>query len=258
MKARIAILFNSLPSRKALQILRALVSVALCMTAWGFALKDMDQSATTAVRILWTDAHGLHMLKDSDIHALLGPVQGRPKARIYFMEQTLRSLPYFSEVNLCYDSDNQLNVILNHREPVLRVFPEHTLGYYLAADGVGLPLKPDFAAPVPLCLGKVPQRPHGTAQPGNKGIILALKAREWIAGDTLLEALITQYVVAGDDSNALMLRTLTGQEIWLGTSMDMALKLSKLSSFYRLAPADSAPDLFRHLNLVFKNQIVCR
>ena len=126
------------------------------------------------------------------------------------------------------------------------------------SDGVGLPLKAGFAAPLPLLLGMIPQRPPVPHHPNNKGIFLALQARERIARDTLLQSLISQYVVAGDDSSALFLRTSSGQEIWVGTSLDLTHKLSKLSSFYHMAPADSAPDLFRHINLVFKNQIVCR
>lgn len=258
MKGRIAIWLNSPPARRSFKVLKALISVALCMTAWGFAQKDLDQRPTSAVRIRWTDTHGLHLLEDHDIHALLGPVQGKPKAQISLKERALQHLPYLVEAQLCYDADNHLIVILNHREPVLRVFPEHTQGYYIASDGVGLPLKPGFAAPLPLLLGMIPQRPPVPNRTPDKGITLALKTREWIAGDTLLQALVSQYIVSGEDSGALRLRTSSGQEIWVGTSVDLTHKLSKLSSFYHLAPADSAPDLFRHINLVFKNQIVCR
>lgn len=258
MKGNLANRWNSPPARKAMKILRAVVSVALCMTAWGFAQKDLDQSPTAEVRILWTDVHGLHLLKDSDILKLLGPIQGRPQTQIYLKEKALQNLPYFVDAQLCYDADNKLNVILNHREPVLRVMPEHTQGYYLAADGIGLPLMKDFAAPVPLLLGKIPQRPPSIHQEGINRLSLVLRAREWIAEDTLLQALVSQYMVAGDDSNALILRTSFGQEIWVGTDMDLTHKLSKLSSYYRRAPVDSTPDMFRHINLVFKNQIVCR
>ena len=69
---------------------------------------------------------------------------------------------------------------------------------------------------------------------------------------------MTQYIVGGLDSNALILKTINGQEIWVGTSMDLSAKLRNLSSFYRFAPADSSPYSFRSINLVFKNQIVCR
>lgn len=258
MKSIIATWLTSPSMRKALKGLRMLGSVALCLTAWGFAQNDLEQAPTAAVRILWKDVHGLHMLKESDIHSLLGPVQGKSKVEIFLKEQALQKLPYLADAQLCYGADNYLNVILNHREPILRVLPERTSGYYLAVDGVGLPLKPDFATSVPLLIGMIPQRAPLANQPYIRGVSLALKAREWITRDTLLEPIITQYVVAGEDSNALILRTVTGQEIWVGTSMDLTHKLFKLSSFYRLVPVDSSPESFHHINLVFKNQIVCR
>ncbi|MFM7032384.1 MAG: hypothetical protein ACKOX4_07675, partial [Bacteroidota bacterium] len=95
-------------------------------------------------------------------------------------------------------------------------------------------------------------------QSRNKGLTLALMVMESMNKDSLLEPLMTQYIVTGADSNALILKTLSGQEIWVGTSMDLPSKLRKLSSFYRFAPTDSAPESFRSINLIFKNQIVCR
>lgn len=243
---------------KVLKVLRAVVAVALCMTAWGFAQYDLDHARIKAVRIFWQDQHGLHMLKDHDVHAFLGPLRGKLRTEMDQKERALRKLPYLTEAELCYDSDHALMVLLNHREPVLRVLPERTSGYYLAADGVGLPLKADFAAPVPVLLGKIPIRPPSQQESFHKGMILALKVKEWINKDSLLEPLMTQYIVGGADSNALILKTISGQEVWVGTSMDLASKLRNLSSFYRFAPADSSPYSFRSINLVFKNQIVCR
>ncbi|MFM7699951.1 MAG: hypothetical protein ACKO7V_04075, partial [Bacteroidota bacterium] len=136
--------------------------------------------------------------------------------------------------------------------------PEGTSGYYLAADGVGLPLKADFATPVPVLLGKIPLLPPLPKQSRNIGLALALKVKGSMNKDSLLEPLMTQYIVTGSDSNALILKTLSGQEIWVGTSMDLSSKLRNLSSFYKFAPADSAPESFHSINLIFKNQIVCR
>ena len=258
MKGNLAHWRNQPRISKVLKGLRAVIAVALCMTAWGFAQYDLDHARIKAVRIVWQDQHGLHMLNDQDVHAFLGPLRGKLRTETDQKERALRKLPYLSDAELCYDTDHALLVLLNHREPVLRVLPERTSGYYLAADGVGLPLRADFAAPVPVLLGKIPIRPPLQQEATNKGMILALKVKEWIHKDSLLEPMITQYVVGGVDSNALILKTISGQEIWVGTSMDLASKLRNLSSFYRYAPADSSPYSFRSINLVFKNQIVCR
>ena len=258
MKGNLAHWINQPGISKVLKVLRAVVAVALCMTAWGFAQHNLDHARIKEVRIFWQDQHGLHMLKDQDVHAFLGPLQGKLRTDIDQKERSLRKLPYLSEAELCYDTDHTLMVFLNHREPVLRVLPERTSGYYLAADGVGLPLKSDFAAPVPVLLGKIPLRPPLPQQSRNKGLTLALMVMESMNKDSLLEPLMTQYIVTGADSNALILKTLSGQEIWVGTSMDLSSKLRNLSSFYRFAPTDSAPESFRSINLIFKNQIVCR
>ncbi len=249
---------NQPTTAKVVKVLRAICVIAVCMTAWGFAQHDLNHSRIKEVRILWQDQHGLHMLKDGDVHALLDQLQGKQRTEIYQKELALRKSPYLSEAELCYDSDDGLMVFLNHREPVFRVLPERTSGYYLAADGVGLPLKSDFSAHVPILLGNIPIRPPLYGQSHNKGLILAMKVKEFINKDSILEPMTTQYIVAGIDSNALILRTISGQEIWVGTSMDLSRKLRNLSSFYRLAPADSSPESFLSINLVFKNQIVCR
>lgn len=258
MKNSILAWFSKPSLQRVMTGLRYLMTVALCLTVWGFAQSALDHADTQAVRLLWQDNHGLNMLKDGDIYTMLGPVQHRAKLKVFELEQNLLKLPYISKAQVCYDTDNCLNIFLLYRAPILRALPEGTVGYYVSADGVGLPLKSDFAAPLPVLLGGIPQSPPQANQPLSKNISLALKAQERIQKDTLLEPLITQYFITGHDSNALILRTVRGQEIWVGTSNALDHKLTKLSTFYRLAPVDSAPESFRFLNLVFQNQIVCR
>jgi hypothetical protein len=87
---------------------------------------------------------------------------------------------------------------------------------------------------------------------------LALRSHQTLADDSILGQEVTQYVLSGVDSASLELQTRSGQRIWVGTSMGLVSKLNKLSLFYRWAPADSLPTRFHNINLIFKDQIVCR
>ena len=233
-----------------------------CGVAWVYAQKDLAGDKITSTRVLWHtkpgSVPGSALLSDAEILELVGPWSGMRPLSLRTREEHLKESPYLLKADLCYGMDGQVQVHVLSRRPVLRVVPEGMSGYYLDELGQGLPLSKSFAEPMPLVLGQVPLSWAGTGQLLHPGLHLVHRCRGVIARDSLLAPRITQYVVRGKDSSALELGTPLGQRIWVGTAFDLQHKLQKLSAFYRHAPQDSSPDRFQYMNLLFKNQIVCR
>ena len=240
-----------------LALLRIL-GLGLVTVVWLGAQNELKATKIKKVAVVYRDHHGMHLLSEREISRVVALKAKRPPRGIMNREKALRSQPSLVGADLSLGLDGILRVEVESSRPLMRVMPVGRPGYYLDDRGCGLPLSPGFAWPLPLVLGAVPGHWYQGKASSHAGLALALRSHQTLADDSILGQEVTQYVLSGEDSASLELQTRSGQRIWVGTSMGLASKLNKLSLFYRWAPADSLPTRFHNINLIFKDQIVCR
>ncbi|NBW32333.1 MAG: hypothetical protein EBR22_00050 [Cytophagia bacterium] len=235
-----------------------ILGLGLVTVIWVGAQNELKATKIKKVEVVYRDQHGMHLLSEGEISRVVSLKANRSPRGMMVHEKTLRSLPSLVRADLSLGLDRVLWVEVEFSRPVLRVMPVGRPGYYLDNRGLGVPLSPGFAWPLPLILGNVPGHWSQAKLPMHTGLALALRTHQVLVSDSILGKEVTQYVLSGRDSASLELQTRSGQRIWVGTSMDLTAKLRKLSVFYRWAPADSLPTRFHNINLIFKDQIVCR
>ena len=240
-----------------LALLRIL-GLGLVTVVWLGAQNELKATKIKKVAVVYRDHHGMHLLSEREISRVVALQAKRPPRGIMNREKALRSQPSLVGADLSLGLDGILRVEVESSRPLMRVMPVGRPGYYLDDRGCGIPLSSGFAWPLPLVLGAVPGHWTQGKASSHAGLALALRSHQTLAADSILGQEVTQYVLSGEDSASLELQTRSGQRIWVGTSMGLASKLNKLSFFYRWAPADSLPTRFHNINLIFKDQIVCR
>ncbi|MFM9143248.1 MAG: cell division protein FtsQ/DivIB [Bacteroidota bacterium] len=250
--------FGSMSGASIRRVLLRVLGLGCATVIWLGAQNETNATKIKKIAVVYRDQHGMHTVSEQEIARIVDLQVNRQPRGIASREAALKALPSLVRADLSLGLDGKLLVELESSRPVLRVMPTGRPGYYLDDRGQGVPLSSGFAWPLPLVLGQVPGHWSQALTAQHNGLALALRAYGFLDQDSLLQDEVTQYLLMGMDSASLSLETRSGQRIWVGTSFDLHHKLQKLAAFYRWAPVDSTPQRFHNINLIFKDQIVCR
>ncbi|MFZ9681139.1 MAG: hypothetical protein ACO3GL_06075 [Bacteroidia bacterium] len=258
MIARPKVSFGSISGPSVRRVVVRVLGLVCATVVWLGAQNETNATKIKKIAVVYRDDHGMHPVSEQEIARVVDFRVNRQPRGIAHREAALRALPSLVRADLSLGLDGKLLVELESSRPVLRVMPAGRPGYYLDDRGQGVPLSSGFAWPLPLVLGHVPGHWSQAFTDQHSGLALALRTYRILVQDSLLQKEVTQYLLSGKDSASLALETRNGQRIWVGTSFALQHKLKKLSVFYRWAPVDSMPNRFHNINLIFKDQIVCR
>jgi cell division protein FtsQ len=158
--------------------------------------------------------------------------------------------------------DSSLNIEITQRKPIVR-FQKGKLGFYADKDGYIFPLQSTFTAHVQIVDGNIPI----TFTSDHKGEISDPKEREWflktinlvnmIEEDDEWKRLIVQIHVNQEGDMILVPRE--GEEKFLiGKPEKAEEKLDKLKKYYTAIIPKVGKDRYKHIDLRFKGQIICK
>ena len=137
------------------------------------------------------------------------------------------------------------HVEITQRKPVLRIMSGE--GYYVDEDGKIMPLSRKYTSRVVVATGNISRK---FACNGLYPFIMTLR------NDEFWDALVEQIVV--EKGNEVVLIPKVGNfRIVLGTLDDMNEKLENLRLFLREGIVLKGWNVYKEINLKFKNQIVC-
>ena len=141
--------------------------------------------------------------------------------------------------------DGYFHVEITQRKPVLRIMSGE--GYYVDEDGKIMPLSRKYTSRVVVATGNISRK---FACNGLYPFIMTLR------NDEFWDALVEQIVV--EKGNEVVLIPKVGNfRIVLGTLDDMNEKLENLRLFLREGIVLKGWNVYKEINLKFKNQIVC-
>ncbi|TAF50729.1 MAG: hypothetical protein EAZ62_07425 [Sphingobacteriia bacterium] len=166
------------------------------------------------------------------------------------LENLVEKNPWVSQAQLFIDNNQVLQVGLVERQPVVRVFDSSAVSFYLDSTGFRLPLSDKMTARVPVITGFEPQQKNDTALFKDMVVL----ARQ-LAKDSFLNAQIAQVALL-PEKNYELLPLIGLHTIRLGTTENLAEKLSKLSAFYTGAWLQKGMLRYKVLDLRFQGQIV--
>ena len=165
---------------------------------------------------------------------------------IYLLEEFLDAHPNVKKAELYLTIDGNLCVDVEQRKPLVRVFEEKD-SYYLDEEIMQFSLSEKYSARV--------LQVYWSEITEERRTILA-SVIELINADEFLKAQIT--AIAFEETDELVVYPRVGDhEIILGEAQDLVNKFEKLKVFYRHGLEKVGWERYSHINLKFKDQVVC-
>jgi len=155
---------------------------------------------------------------------------------------------------------NKLMIDLYQRRPILRVINFYNNSYYLDENELIMPLSPNYTARVLTANGYITEQPKRrsmswTCQPYNVLRDLFVLSK-FIQGNKFWNAQIQQIYV--NENREFELVPTVGQHIIiLGTIENYQLKFEKLKIIYQNVLNPLGWNLYKTIDLKYKNQVVC-
>ncbi|MCP9752503.1 cell division protein FtsQ/DivIB [Ferruginibacter sp. HRS2-29] len=163
---------------------------------------------------------------------------------------------WVDNAELFFDRNSILQVNVDEREPVARVFTRAGNTFYIDSATMMLPLSEKFSARLPVFTNfpseaKVLLHADSVLLKDIKKISLAIQA------DTFLMAMIDQVDITSDRSFE-MTPKIGEQQIIFGDASDIDKKFAKLKLFYRQVISKAGWSHYSSINLQYRDQIVAK
>lgn len=173
------------------------------------------------------------------------------------LERVLEAEPFILDADVFVDARNKVNIKVEQRLPVLRIIDHNGLNYYLDGSGSRMPLSPHFSARVIVATGNIP--PHVPDFREKKDYLLnqIFDLAETIRKDAFLFPFIQQIYV-NNRSEITLVPTVGNQKISLGWCRNVEEKLENLKIFYQEGLPYEGWQKYRHIDLKYDGQVVCK
>jgi len=170
------------------------------------------------------------------------------------IELELEKTSWIKNAELYFDNKQILQVKIEERQPVARVFTVEGNSFYVDTAGVNLPLSDKQSARVPMFTNF----PKDTIKTPNVDSILLkgiVKMASYIMEDSFWNAQIQQINITPQYKFEIV-PTLGNQLILFGTATDIEEKFNNLYTFYTKAWVQNGINTYSTLDVQFKNQVV--
>ena len=234
--------------------------IAVLLVA-GIRKKDAQHCKGIAIDIKGVNNN--YFLDKTDIlNSITLIVKGEPVGKkvssfdLGMMEKELKRNTWVKSAELFFDNNEMLQVIVNEREPVARVFTSAGTSFYIDRDDAMLPLSDKFSARLPvftnfpsdkIVLSKV-----------DSNLLKVIKAISLeIQKDSFRMAMIEQVDITPQRTFE-MIPKIGNQIIVFGDESAADEKFEKLELFYKKVMTKAGWNYYSVINLQYKNQVVAK
>jgi cell division protein FtsQ len=161
------------------------------------------------------------------------------------IEKSIANHPSIKKVNTYCDIAGNVCVEIIQRNPIARVVTTNN-SFYIDENGKHMPLSKVYTARTLVITGEV----HFT----EKGELFLLA--KFIDENPFWKAQIMQIDIE-ENGDLILIPRVGYQEIVFGKPVNIAQKFNKLKLFYEKGISEKGWNNYSHINLKFKNQIVC-
>jgi cell division protein FtsQ len=172
------------------------------------------------------------------------------------LEDELQKNVWIKSVQLFFDNNEVLKVMVQEREPIARVFTTTGTTFYIDNDLTMLPLSDKFSARLPVFTNfpsdkKILSKVDSSLLGDVKTISLALQK------DSFSMAMIDQVDITAQRMFE-MIPKIGNQLIVFGDASDVDTKFEKLKMFYKEIMVKAGWDNYSVINVQYKNQVVAK
>lgn len=171
-----------------------------------------------------------------------------------WLETKIERDAWIKNAELYFDNNRVLQVKIEERQPLARVFTVSGSSFYIDSAGTRLPLSERQSARVPVFTSFPSDR---TRLSGADSVLLLEIKRiaQTIARDSFWTDLVSQVDITPQHTYQ-MIPQLGNQVIMLGTADDLDDKLTRLYSFYRQVWAKAGFEKYERIDVQYAGQVV--
>jgi cell division protein FtsQ len=251
-------------ARKIAPLFGALVLLVLL----GFVTRHQNHMKCKGVDIVVHSEAEMYFIDRDDVyHQVINAadsVEGRRMITLdtRHIENAIGQLPEVKKVDVFKTIHGKLQVNVDLRVPVARVFNPNGTSFYIDEAGEMMPLSTKYIARVLTVNGHIKQAALPTGKELQKVSVWGDQQRDihrlasFIQRDPFWNAQIQQLYV-NENLDYVLIPRVGNYEIHIGKMTDIETKFNHLNAFYEQSLSQGDWNQYRIINLKYKDQIVC-
>ena len=219
--------------------------------------KNQKQCAVVKIEITGVDKH--LFIDEADVMDILNAgdrLAGTPQSLLNLraMETVVEKNPWVKNAEMFLDNNQVLQVKIEERQPVARVFTLAGSSFYLDSGSLRLPLSDKLSARVPIFTG-FPSDKEKLAKPDSVLLNNIVKMGEYILADSFWMAQVSQIAIT-PLSNFELIPVIGDHIVEMGNAGDLEKKFKRLYTFYQKAWLQNGMNTYEKLDVQYDNQVV--
>lgn len=225
----------------------------------GAAMQKKDQKQCADVKIEITGVEKHLFIDEKDVMDILnaaGPVTGKQLSilNVRAMETVVERNPWVRNAEMFFDNNQVLQVKIEERQPVARVFTLEGSSFYLDSSSLRLPLSDKLSARVPTFTG-FPSDNEKLAKPDSALLNNIVKLGQYILADSFWMAQVSQIAIT-PLSNFELVPVIGDHIVVLGNAEGLDKKFKRLYTFYQKAWLQNGINTYEKLDVQYDKQVV--
>lgn len=250
-----------------------LVMIAATLLLLSFAVEQNRHTSCRSLIIHIDRSCGQDFLNEElvrkAVYERFDTIEGREidAGKLQKIKQMINSNPYVERSAVYRSINNDINIDIYQRQPVIRVVNTRNESFYVDREGRLLPLSGRYTPRVMVAGGHIRMAytagvrladnlPDSAQISGEKTMRELFHLSEYISQDPFWHAMIDQITVTSEGEFELI-PTNGAHVIELGNSNNLEEKFNKLMVFYQYGLAETGWDHYKRINLRFDKQVVC-
>ena len=240
------------------QVLWVLMGVGT-IVLFGAAMIIKNHKACADIKVEITGADEHLFIDEKDVKDLINEhsiLENKKVNQIDLkaIETELEKTPWVKNAELFFDNNQVLQVKIQERQPVGRVFTVEGSSFYVDSSGVRLPLSDKLSARVPM-FTNFPSDKEVMAASDSELLRGVVDMGKFITADSFWMAQIAQVYITPQGTFELT-PTVGNQTIIFGDADDVDNKFNNLYTFYKKAWLQNGINTYSKLDVRFDNQVV--
>ncbi len=192
-------------------------------------------------------------LVEESFHVKNRLLSGRELSRI---EKFIARIPQVKRANAYTDNQGNLNIKIEQRKPLLRVYNIQGQTFYVDNTGIKFSTCDHFTAKVPIVTGNISEVCDSTRKISSLALVRSYNVARLLVKDPLWSKMIGQYNI-NDNGMLEMVPRLGSSIVLFGDDKNVLQKIKNLDVFYFDVLKKIGWDYYKVINMMYKDQVVC-
>ena len=172
------------------------------------------------------------------------------------IEKAVRIIPQVKNSDAYTDNNGNLNIKIEQRKPLLRVYNLLGQSFYVDENGIKFPVSAAFAAKVPIITGNITESCDTTVKIQSAELIRIFNIIQTVNKNEVWKAMIGQYNI-NEKLQIELIPRFGNCTILFGDDKNIEQKIKRLDIFYFDVLKKVGWDYYKVINIMYKNQVVC-